>query len=247
VANSEDKPIEEQNKVNRPIEDQDKIILKRYELPGVDMSVTDFEMLSTVKVSVTHVTKKMYKSSGQTFIGIKEQLDKGDVIQAGNMEIKYKVIKLVKVTDREGRIYRVKRIDGGHTTQLDLDNIAVGQKVRVVNRKTFEQLMNYACSMYEENPIEPTVDPDDADACETPSVPATVQGESLPLPPCTQYQINVPAGLGLRSTRYRNCDNVVIDTEHNDSKATLAVTICAREIIAHIGFEPVSVIEVGEC
>lgn len=134
-------------KVNKEFEDQDKTVIKRYELPGVDMSLSDFELLSTVKRKVTKVTKKMYKKSYLTYIGIKEQLSGGDVIQVGNMGIKYRVLKLQKVTDREGYIYRVKRVDNASTTILDMDNIEVGMKVLVVSRKTFEQMLNYSCSL----------------------------------------------------------------------------------------------------
>ena len=137
------KPIEDQNKVNKPTEDQDKIVIKRYELPGVDMSLTDFEMVSTVKVLASKVTKKMYKEGGKTFIGTKDQLDVADVIEVGNMKIKYRVVKLHKVSDHDWFIYRVKRVDGANTTSLDIDNIEVGMKVRIVNRRTFEQMMNY--------------------------------------------------------------------------------------------------------
>lgn len=140
---SENKPIGEQNKVNRASEDQDKIVIKRYEFPGVDMSINDFEMLSSVKIGVTKVTKKMYKKWKQTFIGTKDQLDDGDVIQVGNMELKYRVLKHNKITDREGYIYRVRRVDNANTTGLDIDNIEVGMKVLIVNRRTFDQLMHH--------------------------------------------------------------------------------------------------------
>jgi len=103
------------------VDNQDKIILKRSELPGVDMSLVDLEMVSTVKILISVVKKPIFKIKGATFIGTKDQLDKMDVIQVGNLGIKYRVVKLQKMTDREGYIYRIRRMDGSSTTILDIE------------------------------------------------------------------------------------------------------------------------------
>lgn len=146
--------------------DNDKLIIKTESLPGVDLSVVDLTLVSSVKVGITIVKKVMYKKWGKTYIGVRDQLDAGDVIQVGNLGIKYKVQKLVQLTDREGYIYRVRRVDDANTTQLDIDAIALKDKVRIVSRKTFEQLMNYACSQRQSIPVPTTVDEDCADACD---------------------------------------------------------------------------------
>lgn len=127
--------------------DNEKIILKTDALPGVDMSIIDLSAVHTVRINVTEVTNIMYKIGRQTFIGIKEPLDVQDIIQVGGLGLKYRVRKLEKMTDRNGYIYKVKRLDGASTTQLDIDAIHLGQKVRVVSRRTFEQMFNYACSL----------------------------------------------------------------------------------------------------
>lgn len=132
------------------MDNNNKVVLKRSELPGVDMSIVDLELVSTVKVRVTIIKKPIHKIKGQTFIGTRDQLDKMDVIQTGNLKQKYRVMKLVKLTDYDGYIYRIKRLDGTSTTSLDIDATAVGQKVSIVNRPTFDDLFNYACSMKEE-------------------------------------------------------------------------------------------------
>lgn len=131
--------------------DKGKIILKRSALPGVDMSVVDLELVSTVKIRVTILKKVMYKIRRQTFIGTRDQLDDMDVIQLGSLRLKYRVIKLIKLDDYGGYIYRIKRIDGEPTIGIDIDNASkLGQKINIVNRPTFDDLFNYACSLREE-------------------------------------------------------------------------------------------------
>ena len=44
------------------------------------MSISDFTQIHTVNVVWSKVTKKMYKEYKQTFIGLKDKLDAGDVI-----------------------------------------------------------------------------------------------------------------------------------------------------------------------
>jgi hypothetical protein len=129
--------------------DKNKIILKRSALPGVDMSISDFTQVHTVKVVWSKVTKKMYKEYKQTFIGLKDKLDAGDVIRVGNLGLSYRVIKLSKVTEKEGFIHRVQRLDGNSTTLTDIDAIEVGDKVKITNRRSFEQMINYAESLRE--------------------------------------------------------------------------------------------------
>jgi hypothetical protein len=252
--NSEDKPIEEQKKVNRASEDQDKIVIKRYEFPGVDMSVNDFEMLSSVKIGVTKVTKKMYKKWKQTFIGTKDQLDDGDVIQVGNLDLKYRVLKHHKITDREGYIYRVRRVDNANTTGLDINNIEVGMKVKIVNRKTFEQLMNYPDELMNVPEDCNTYCEEDAVVCDT-RTPATVQGfpagsyqASVANNPCVLIEITV-AQFTSASTTFLNCNLEEEEIFHITGKQTLPYIICTKDpnSLVHNGFTPVSVVVGGEC
>ena len=118
-----------------------KLIMKTPTLEGVDMSVNNLEMFTSVRIRWTKVSHAMTKRNGITFLGTKEQLLPGDVIQVGNLGLKYKVISLKKLEDKpQGYIYRVKRVDGAHTTSTDISNILVGQKVQIVSNKTFQQI-----------------------------------------------------------------------------------------------------------
>lgn len=118
-----------------------KIVMKTTILEGVDMSVNNLEMFTSVRIRWTKVTHTMTKKSGVSFLGTKEQLLPGDIIQVGNLGLKYKVVALKKLEDKpQGYIYRVKRVDGASITSLDIDNILVGQKVEIVSNKTFQQI-----------------------------------------------------------------------------------------------------------
>lgn len=113
------------------------------------MSVSDFTQVHTVAVAWAKVTKKMYKKYKQGFIGLSERLNKGEIIQVGNLGLKYRVIKLTQYTEREGFIHRIKRVDDASITLTDLNAIKVGGKVRITNRRSFDQKINYASSLRE--------------------------------------------------------------------------------------------------
>lgn len=115
-----------------------------YYLSGIDKSVIDFDLVSSVQVGVTILTESMYKSKGITYIGLKQPVSNKEKIQIGNLNIIYNVYGKAKgILIKEGYIYKVKRVDGFNITQLDIDNAKKGTKVRIKNRKSFKQLMNY--------------------------------------------------------------------------------------------------------
>lgn len=120
----------------------DKVKLRRETIEGVQKSFNNLEQLSTVKLLWTKVKTSIYKKKGITYIGTKDPLDVGDVIQTGNYSIKYKIIKEIRLEDRGGYIYRIKRVDGYNTTSQDIDGSKAGQKINVVSRRTFEQIFN---------------------------------------------------------------------------------------------------------
>jgi len=130
-------------------EDKGKIIMKKSALPGVDMSISDFTMVTSVKVTKTKVTKRLFFKGGAYFIGTKDQLDSNDVIKVGLQGVKYKVVKMVKVDPIGKFIHRVKRVDGNTITTVDINAILLGQPVKIVSRPSFQQMINYACSMRE--------------------------------------------------------------------------------------------------
>lgn len=231
--------------------DNNKLIIKTESFPGVDLSVVDLTLVSSVKVGITIVKKVMYKKWGKTFIGVRDQLDAGDVIQVGSLGLKYKVQKLVQLTDREGYIYRVRRVDDANTTQLDIDAIVLKDKVRIVSRKTFEQLMNYACSQRQSISIPTTVDENCTEVCYTKS-PATINGNPAAPPytnTCMQYNIIIPGGVGDRFLRFMNCQGQFEESVLPDSKSDSQVIICTLDINQNTygGFTPGDIVENGEC
>lgn len=193
----------------------------------------------------------MYKVGRFTYIGTKEKLDNGDVIQVGNLGLKYKVRKLKKMDDRYWHIYEIKRIDGNLTTGLDINATKVGQKVLIVSRQTFQQIFNWAESLREENPICPTVCGNDSAPCDDQEPRTfTVEQEQGPAPvSCKQYNITIPSGVGDRSTRYLDCEGKEQTVVHPDTKTSFQIIICTRDInsVVHIEYVPVSITESGDC
>lgn len=122
---------------------EDKIIIKRVRLEGEDLSLIDFRQVASVPMSVIKVTGPMFNTGTQYFITLSEGLEPGDIVQLGNYGIKYKIVKFSKMTVK-GRLYRIIRVDGYNITQFDIDGVSIGQKARVVSRKSFTQLFEEA-------------------------------------------------------------------------------------------------------
>lgn len=124
---------------------EDKIVMQRPYYPGgIDKSIVDFDQMHTVKPAITFVTHAMYKRNGITYLGLKQSVAPKEKIQIGMFPSTYSIVgqargKLIK----DGYLYRVKRTDGFNIVQLDLDNAVVGAKVKIKNRRTFRQLINY--------------------------------------------------------------------------------------------------------
>jgi hypothetical protein len=197
----------------------EKVILKRSALPGVDMSIVDLELVSTVKIRVTIVKKAIFKIKGKTFIGTRDQLDKMDVIQLGNFKLKYRVMKLEKMTDYDGYIYRIKRMDGNSTTNLDINATAIGQKVGIVNRPTFDSLFNYACSLRQEV-LKEEEDCYTGEACDKKSpITQTI--------PCATYEGGMD-GSGYQEIAYLNCEGEPSIFIHEASNGVQPFKFCGR-------------------
>ena len=133
---------------------EDSIIKKKTTLPGVDMSIFDFSDLTSVKIQRTFISKPIHKVGAKTYIGLKESADEGDILELGNLGIKYVVLSLKQLTPREGKIHRIKRLDGNSTTSTDIAATKVGQKVRILNRRSFNEIFNN----YPHNTINPDFD-----------------------------------------------------------------------------------------
>lgn len=128
--------------------DKEILIIKDDALPGVDMSVGDFSLASSIQPAWTEVTKSMWKVKGQTFIGVKQFANQiGEVIEIGGLKKQYRIIKFVRregtQMGRGGDIIRVKRADGNLTTALDLENAIKGAKVMVIGRQTYIDALDH--------------------------------------------------------------------------------------------------------
>jgi hypothetical protein len=124
------------------------LILKDDALPGVDMSINNFELLASLQPAWTVVTKSMWKVKGQTFVGVKQFANEvGEVLEIGGLKKKYRIIAFIKregtAFGKGGDIIRVKRADGNLTTNLDLENATKGQKVMVIGRQTFIEALDH--------------------------------------------------------------------------------------------------------
>lgn len=228
----------------------EKVIVKSYAQPGIDLSVVDLTLVSTVKPRFTKVTKLMYKEKWFTYIGTRDQLDVHDVIQVGCLKLKYKVQKLEKMTDREGYIYKIRRIGDHNTTTVDLDNVELGGSIHIVSRKTFDQMFNYACSLREENPIPTTVDLCCTDACDNLGIePDPIEPIDPPAIRCTQEILVIEPGVGDRSTEYTNCEGERIKIIHMDSKVETQYTLCLNEIpdFEYVNVDPTHISTGLEC
>lgn len=118
----------------------DKIILKNNGWPGVDRSIIDFDQVHTVKVTKTKIVLGMYKKGVIAYAGFLDGLLPGEIVQMGNLQIKYKVIGHAKrMLPYGGSLYRVKRVDGANITNLDIDAISIGDIVKIKNRRSFQQ------------------------------------------------------------------------------------------------------------
>lgn len=198
-----------------------KIVMKTNTLEGVDMSVNNLEMFTSVRIRWTKVSHAMTKRNGITFIGTKEQLLPGDIIQVGNLGLKYKVISLKKLEDKpQGYIYRIKRVDGANITSTDINNVLVGQKVQIVSNKTFQQI-------FEQHPEVPHIEicpveiPDTEFCCPTPTPTAIV----IPQPSCFLYNIVIPA-LTSGKLYYKDCAGTVVEDQVLLTKTEIQITIC---------------------
>lgn len=172
----------------------DKIIMRSNRLQGVQKSFNNLEMVSSVRVGVTKLTSKIFKEKGISYIGTRESLSVGDVIQVGNFSILYKVVKYHKKTDDKGNIYRIKRVDGFNITSLDIDGTKVGQKVIIKNRRSYQDIFN-DFGDFNEPPCEPEKDlMCGYEEKECPIIPATnPTPEPEPEPQKFQYSLTVDA------------------------------------------------------
>jgi len=108
---------------------------------GFQLHFNNLEMLSSVKMVINEITKPIYKERSKSVIVLIEYMDDGDVIEAGDFKKLYRILRHTS-QDHNGNVYRIERVDGGNITNFDIEATRKGQKVRVVNRKSFETIFN---------------------------------------------------------------------------------------------------------
>lgn len=113
--------------------DKDKIIIRRESLPGVDKSIYDYSYAHSVPVVWTKVTISAYKTFNRGYIGLKDNIRVGEIIQPNNTNSTYKIMKVERVTEK-GNLYKIARTDGYPLVAVDLDNLIVGRKIKIITR-----------------------------------------------------------------------------------------------------------------
>lgn len=115
------------------------ILYKSKRLGGVDKSFNNLETLSSVKMVINKITLPIYKHRSSSYIGLKERMDDGDIIQAGLYKVLYRILHHQKVSS-DGNIYLIERVDGANITSFDIGQTKKGQNVLVKNRKSFDTI-----------------------------------------------------------------------------------------------------------
>ena len=115
------------------VEDKEKIVIRSESLPGLDLSIYDYSYAFSNKVAWTTIVKKPYKKYGKSFIGLKDNLNVGDIIQSRKSCMMYKIQKFVKMEDRY-RVYKIARTDGLPFVDTDFRNLTEKTKLKIKNR-----------------------------------------------------------------------------------------------------------------
>lgn len=93
--------------------------------------------LNEYELNVIKVAKEgMFIEKGKVFLTVNEGLRIGEILQIGDIPMKYKIIGKVKFTKKGNRCYRIKRIDNTLIQGLDISNAKEGAKIIVINRRT---------------------------------------------------------------------------------------------------------------
>lgn len=93
--------------------------------------------LNEYELNVIKVAKEgMFIEKGKVFLAVNEGLRIGEILQIGDIPMKYKIIGKVKFTKKGNRCYQIKRIDNTLIQGLDISNAKEGAKIIVINRRT---------------------------------------------------------------------------------------------------------------
>jgi len=121
--------------------DNEKVIIRRENLPGVDKSIFDHSYAFSTPIVNTKVSIDAFKVGRTGYVGIKENLNVGDIIKPVNTDTTYKVMRILRVTEK-GNIYKIGRTDGYPLVAIDLDNLVEGRKVKIKNRAGVRERFN---------------------------------------------------------------------------------------------------------
>jgi len=116
------------------VPDSNNYIIRDESLPGVNKANSDFSYAFSNRVTKATVISDSYKESYLTFVELDGRLNNGELIQVVSNPIIYRVLRSISTTDR-GRLYKISRADGYPFTQIDLDNLVEGVRVRIKNRE----------------------------------------------------------------------------------------------------------------
>jgi hypothetical protein len=109
----------------------------------VEYATSDLTQLHAVAPSITKTITEIYKIHRKALVGIQEHLNVGDVVFMGIFPKTYKIVSIEgPVRGKVGKLYRIKRTDGGFVCEFDANNCPIGSKVKVLTRKSYEQLRN---------------------------------------------------------------------------------------------------------
>lgn len=110
---------------------------------GVDHALIDAVLNGKSDITFCKVIKPIFKKQHIAFIGLSVPVMPKEIIQVGNLGLKYQVIGHIKqVLPRGGYVLRIKRVDGANITQLDIDATNVGDKAKIVSRRSTRQRMD---------------------------------------------------------------------------------------------------------
>jgi hypothetical protein len=107
---------------------------------GVDMSIIDMVYNGDHNFLMkTKVVKQLFQKQNISFIGVKNPLQVGEVIEVGDLSLSYKIVSFKEMLPQGGFVYRVKRTDGSVIGQTDINNAPKGAKVRMKSRRSIKQ------------------------------------------------------------------------------------------------------------
>ncbi len=122
-------------------EDKKLVVRKQNFLNGGDRSLIDYNYAHSIPNPLAKVVKPMYVKGFNAWIGIDALLLPKEVITVGFNNTKYRLTtRSKKLMKTLGYDYNVVRVDGQPITFADINNIQVGQRVKLSSRRSKDQI-----------------------------------------------------------------------------------------------------------